>query len=407
MTLEGPHLGAATDAARANDVARATDHGDRTGATAPASFPPEGLPGLAPRWSRLVRGVDADGVTRTWHVLDTDTRASDAAEATPQAGPRGTVLCVHGNPTWSYAFRRVLAAAPAGWRVVAPDHLDMGFSERTGTVRALARRIDDLGRLTDVLGVDGPVVLLAHDWGGPIALGWALAHRAQVAGLVLTNTAVHHRAGDAAPTLIRAARARGALQAATVRTPTFLRGATALAGHDVPDEVRRAYAAPYATPDRRRAIAGFVRDIPLEPDHPSAPTLAAIADGLGALAEVPTLLLWGPSDPVFSERYLHDLEARLPHAEVHRVEGASHLTPEDVDLGAVLVRWLPARVGISDAPAPAADQPEEHAAAPAPAADQPEEHAAAPAPPADQPEERTAAADPGPVESSRLWEALA
>ncbi|MGM0618769.1 MAG: alpha/beta fold hydrolase [Actinomycetota bacterium] len=302
-----------------------------------ATLPPPGLPGLDTGWSRLITASDADGEQRTWHVLDTGTDA-DGATA-------GTILCVHGNPTWSYAFRDVLAAPPTGWRVIAVDHLDMGFSERTGTQRRLARRIDDLGRLTVALELDGPVVLLAHDWGGPIALGWALAHREQVAGVVLTNTAVHQPEDAPAPRLIRSARVPAMLDSVTVRTPTFLRGATALARPPLPVAVIDAYAAPYTNAERRAAIGGFVRDIPLEEGHPSASSLDAIADGLDELADVPCLLLWGARDPVFSERYLHDLEARLPHADVHRVEDAGHLTPEDIDLAAALRRWLPARIG--------------------------------------------------------------
>ena len=298
-----------------------------------ATLPPPGLEGLDPAWSRLVTTVDADGVERTWHVLDTEVAAG------------GTVLCVHGNPTWSYAFREVLATPPDGWRVVAVDHLDMGYSERTGTQRPLARRIDDLGRLTAALDLTGPVVLLAHDWGGPIALGWALEHRDQLAGVALTNTAVHQPEDAPAPSLIRSARLPAMLETVTVRTPTFLRGATALTRPALPAAVREAYAAPYADAGRRAAIGGFVRDIPLEADHPSAAVLDGIAGRLEELAEVPVLLLWGPKDPVFSDRYLHDLETRLPQADVHRVEGASHLTPEDADLAGALRRWIPARVG--------------------------------------------------------------
>lgn len=308
----------------------------------PAQLPPLGLPGLDPTWSRLLTAVDADGQTRNWHVLDSQPPLPATASAT---GATGTILCVHGNPTWSYAFRSVLADPPPGWRVVAPDHLDMGYSQRTGTHRPLARRIDDLGRLTAELAIgDGPVVLLAHDWGGPVALGWALAHREHVAGMVLTNTAVHQPADSAAPSLIRAARLSGLLDNLTVRSTTFLRGATGLSRPKLDPAVRAAYAAPYNTAERRRAIAGFVRDIPLESDHPSGPTLDAVAAGLADLAHLPTLLLWGPEDPVFSERYLRDLETRLPQADVHRVEGASHLTPEDADLAGALRRWVPARV---------------------------------------------------------------
>ena len=164
----------------------------------PAVLPPAGLPGLDPAWSRLVSTRDADGVLRTWHVLDTGVTGTE--------DPALTLVCVHGNPTWSYLWRRVLAAAPGDVRVVAVDHLDMGFSERTGTVRRLAQRIDDLARLTDALGITGPVVTVAHDWGGPISLGWALAHRDQLRGVVLLNTAVHQPEGSPAPAAIRLAR---------------------------------------------------------------------------------------------------------------------------------------------------------------------------------------------------------
>jgi olefin beta-lactone synthetase len=300
----------------------------------PATLPPSGLPGLDPAWSRLVTAPDADGVARTWHLLDT-----------ADAEAPGTLLCVHGNPTWSYLWRELLAAAPAGWRVVAVDQLEMGFSERTGELRGLQRRIDDLGGLTEALELTGPVVTVAHDWGGPVSLGWALAHREQLAGVVLTNTAVHQPEGSPAPGLIRAARTPGVLEASTVRTRTFLHGALALARPSLPREIRQAYLAPYLDAGRRHGIGGFVRDIPLDAAHPSAPALDAVADGLARLHDVPALLLWGPADPVFSDLYLHDLEARLPHASVHRFAGASHLVPEDADVAGTVTTWIGAHVG--------------------------------------------------------------
>ena len=122
------------------------------------------MPGVDPAWSRLVPAVDAEGVLRTWHVLDNG--------VAPQAG---TLLCVHGNPTWSYLWRRFLACAEPGWRVVAVDQLGMGYSERPTVPRTLAARIDDLDTITTALGITGRVVLAAHDWGGPISLGWARA----------------------------------------------------------------------------------------------------------------------------------------------------------------------------------------------------------------------------------------
>ena len=86
----------------------------------------------------------------------------------------------------------------------------------------------------------------------------------------------------------------------------------------------RAYRAPYRSPARREAIGGFVADIPVDARHESHAELERIAAGVAAL-DVPALLLWGPRDPIFSDRYLDDLVDRLPHADVHRFEGASHL----------------------------------------------------------------------------------
>ena len=117
---------------------------------------------------------------RTWHVLDND------------ADPvHGTMLCVHGNPTWSYLWRRFLAQARPGWRVLAVNQLGMGFSERTAEPRRFAHRVDDLAALTAALGVTGPVISVGDDWGGPISLDWSLAHHEHLQGIVLVNTAVH------------------------------------------------------------------------------------------------------------------------------------------------------------------------------------------------------------------------
>ncbi len=290
---------------------------------------PPALPGIDPRWSRLVTAADADGVARAWHLLD---NGVDAAV--------GTLLCVHGNPTWSYLWRRFIAEAPPGWRVVAVDQLGMGWSERT-TTRTLAQRIDDLCSLTDTLGITGPVVTLAHDWGGPISLGWALAHRDQLRAVVLANTAVHQPADAAGPALIRLAHAPGVRQSSCVATPTFVRATTALSRPALPREVRDAFAAPYGSAARRHAVGDFVADIPFDPRHPSAARLDEIAERLSELADVPALLLWGPRDPVFSDIYLRDLRKRLPHADVHRYEGASHLVTEDAPRAATDVwQWL-------------------------------------------------------------------
>ncbi len=294
----------------------------------PASRPPAGLAGLDPDWSRL---VTSGGVT--WHLLERP------AEGTPTV----TILAVHGNPTWSYLWRHLLAQAPPTWRVIAVDQIGMGYSERPAGMRRLADRITDLSELTDALAVSGSVVTVAHDWGGPVSLGWALGHRDQVIGSVLANTAVHQPAGAAAPGLIRLARWSPMRHFFTTRTPMFTRGTTALSGargRSLPTSVRAGFSAPYRAADRRVAVGDFVADIPLEEDHPSAQTLDSIADQLREF-DAPVLLAWGADDPVFSDRYLRDLSDRMAHADVHRYENAGHLVTEDAPTAIDdIVAWI-------------------------------------------------------------------
>jgi acyl-CoA synthetase (AMP-forming)/AMP-acid ligase II/pimeloyl-ACP methyl ester carboxylesterase len=312
------------------------------GALSPATLPPAHLDGLDPAYSRVVRAPEAGAsVDRGWHVLDNAGRLAELG-----VEPVGTLLCVHGNPTWSYLWRRLVtqatdAAANGGeaWRVIAVDQLDMGFSERTGTRRPLARRVQDLSDLTDVLDLDGPVFTLGHDWGGVVSLGWAVDHPDALAGVMLLNTAVHQPETSPIPAPLRLALQPRLLGRATISTPAFLETTLALAHPPLPASVKDGYRAPYRGAQRRGGIGGFVADIPVDHAHESRAELDRIADKV-AMLRVPALMLWGPRDPVFSDRYLNDLIQRMPHADVHRFEGAGHLVAEDVDYASAVLTWL-------------------------------------------------------------------
>ncbi|MBT2549319.1 alpha/beta fold hydrolase [Arthrobacter sp. ISL-65] len=310
-------------------------------------------PGVDPEWSREIdvassSAADDPGTVRRWHLLDNGAQLSRRGLT-----PSGTLLCVHGNPTWSYLWRTLLAAGtdPAhAWRVVAVDQLDMGYSERTGTFRRLADRINDLGDLTDALGLDGPVVTVGHDWGGVISLGWALAHPQQLAGVVLTNTAVHQPSGSGIPPALRLALHPAVHRWGTTTSDTFLRVTHSLAHPPLTAEIRNAFMAPYRGAERRTGVGNFVADIPADASHPSFPALSGVAEELRGL-RVPALMLWGPRDPIFSDRYLKDLIGRLPHARVHRFEAAGHLVAEDRDIATPVFEWL-AELGRDSGPDP-------------------------------------------------------
>ncbi|MCU1478000.1 MAG: hydrolase [Subtercola sp.] len=301
---------------------------------------------------------------RTWHLLD---NASELAAA--GRTPTGTILCVHGNPTWSYLWRSVLSAtvdaARSGstqvWRVIAVDQLEMGFSERSGRTRTLAQRIADLSSLTAELGLEGPVVTLGHDWGGVVSLGWAVDHPQLLAGVMLLNTAVHQPEEFPLPAALRLVLTRSLLATSTVRTTAFLDTTLAIAHPALAPDVRRAFRAPYRTTARREGIGAFVADIPVDASHVSFDELTRVSAGVARLS-VPALLLWGPRDPVFSDRYLGDLMARMPHAAVTRFENAGHLVGEDVPVAPMILQWLADEFSM-----PAAEPESVHAPAVVPA----------------------------------------
>ena len=196
---------------------------------AAAQLPPN-LPEWDPRWSRLVTVGE-----HTFHVLDTADALRDIG-----AEPAGTIVAVHGNPTWSYMWRRLAQAsidlAQAGgtaWRIIAPDHLDMGYSERvahpvptphgTGYFR-LADRINQLDALISELVDDSlPLVTLGHDWGGVISLGWAARNTDRISAAMSLNTAVHQPEDASIPAPLRAALAGPLLAGSTVYTDAFIR----------------------------------------------------------------------------------------------------------------------------------------------------------------------------------------
>lgn len=244
------------------------------------------------------------------------------------------VVLVHGNPSWSFYFRSLLAALPAaGYRALAPDHIGMGRSAkppRTAYPHTLARRVEDFSRWIDATVLDEPVTLVVHDWGGAIALAWAVQHPDRVAGLVLLNTAAFPLpAGKRLPLALRAARVPVLGDAAVRFGNAFAVGATVLGvRHRMPKDVRRGYLLPYDSPAHRVAVLEFVRDVPTKPTDPAYDVLRRTERLLPRLASRPVLVCWGMRDFVLDADILARWEQIFPHAEVHRLD-AGHYVLED------------------------------------------------------------------------------
>ena len=283
-----------------------------------------GLPGVESTWIRTYE-VRREGRVKTFSAL----------ENSPE-NPEGTIVCVHGNPTWSFMWRRFVGELGSRWRVIALDQLGMGFSDRPAGARNLDMRITDLDAFLDAAEVHGPVTLVAHDWGGPVALGWAIRHSSRVEKLVLFNTGTRIPTSGI-PGLIQIANTAFLRSAICSWTKTFLVGAV-LPTNGVTREVRRGYYAPYQTASRRTAIADFVADIPVDDSHGTSVVLREIADGARQL-HVPTLLVWGIKDFVFHTGVLADMQKTFPHAHTITLD-TGHLSPEHSDAANLVSKWL-------------------------------------------------------------------
>ncbi|KAB8181870.1 alpha/beta fold hydrolase [Microbispora catharanthi] len=255
------------------------------------------------------------------------------------------VLFLHGNPSWSYLWRRPILALREEFRCIAPDHIGMGLSDKPGTDRYpydLAARVDDLDALIEHLITGGVApehgwTLVLHDWGGPIGMAWACRHPGRVARLVLLNTAAFPNPhGERVRPLLRLPfRVMRGTRLGTrlfLRHNLFARCATWRplgVRRRMPAPVRSAFLAPYDRPEHRVAVQRFVQDIPLRPGDPSWPVLQATGTSLAQFADLPILIAWGLSDPVFDRAVLSEWRRRFPAARTRLYHGAGHYLLED------------------------------------------------------------------------------
>ena len=248
------------------------------------------------------------------------------------------VLLVHGNPTWGFYYRALVAALPPlGLRAIAPDHIGMGRSEKPSTAaypHTLARRVADFGEFVDGLGLTEPLSLVVHDWGGAIALAWAVDNVERVDKLLVLNTGAFPIPPDKTlPWSLAAARVPVLGGVAVRGLNAFSLGALVVATgrrRVLGREARVGLTAPYDRPSSRVAVHEFVRDIPMSPADPAYAVLARTESRLHLLGDRPTAVCWGMRDPVFDAAVLDHLLTLLPQAEVHRYADAGHYVLEDV-----------------------------------------------------------------------------
>jgi haloalkane dehalogenase len=254
------------------------------------------------------------------------------------AGSGDPVLLLHGEPTWSFLYRTMIAPLAHAARAIAPDYFGFGRSDKPtdigwytydrhyGSIRRLVEELE-LRRLT----------IVGQDWGGPIGLRLAVEEPERVERLVIMNTGVEAgrppsevwlRFRD----LVR--RAGGEFQPGRlVRTGC---------ARPVPDEVVAGYDAPFPTPESKAGVLAFPELVPTEPEHPNTTSMLAVRDALRDWRK-PTLVLFGDSDPIFPPRVAERIAELIPGAlPAETIPNAGHFVQEDAGEEAAdrIIRFL-------------------------------------------------------------------
>lgn len=254
------------------------------------------------------------------------------------------VVCVHGNPSWSYLYRNLIKELSRDYRCIAPDHIGCGFSDKPADYQyILQNHIANLEGLLDHLKVK-ECTLVVHDWGGAIGMGWAGRYPERVKRLVILNTAAFR--STRIPFRIRVCRW-------PLIGDVLVRGLNGFAGPAIfmavtkkmNRNVAQGFLAPYKSWRNRVAILRFVQDIPLGSRHSSWHTLVEVEQGLERLQQHPMLICWGGKDFCFNDHFYREWQQRFPEAEAHYFEHGGHYVLEDElpAIGPLIKRFLQER----------------------------------------------------------------
>jgi haloalkane dehalogenase len=241
-------------------------------------------------------------------------------------GGGAPVLCLHGEPTWSFLYRKLIPTlVSAAARVVAPDYFGFGRSDKPTDAGwyTFDRHSASIARLVEELDLR-KLTLVVQDWGGPIGLRLAVEQPDRVARLVILNTGV----GGGRPPSESWLRFRDVVRAAggDFRPGRLIRTA---AVRGLADDVAAAYDAPFPSAESKAGVLAFPEQVPTEPDHPNTAPLLAIREALRSW-DKPALVLFGDSDPIFRPEVAEAIAQLIPGAlPAELVPNAGHFVQED------------------------------------------------------------------------------
>lgn len=243
-------------------------------------------------------------------------------------------LLLHGEPTWSYLYRKVIPELPG--RCVAPDYFGFGRSDKPTDIGwySYDRHTQSLIEFVERLDLRNMTVVV-QDWGGPLGFRLCVERPERVARLVVLNTGIGARSPNEE----------------WLRFQAFMRrvGTDIVAGNlvrlslvqPVSDEVIAGYDAPFPVPESRAGIVAFPELVATSADHPSAPAMLDVRERLRSF-DRPALVLFSDSDPIFSRRAAEVMAELLPRTELAEpVANAGHFLQEDQGeaVGRAIAEW--------------------------------------------------------------------
>jgi haloalkane dehalogenase len=254
-------------------------------------------------------------------------------------GEGDPVLLLHGEPTWSFLYRKLIPPLAGVARCVAPDYLGFGRSDKP-TDRSwysYDRHSESLTRFVRELDLQ-KITVVMQDWGGPLGFRCAVENPERVARLVVMNTGIGARAPNEEWLRFQAFMRRvdteivpGQLVRLSLVQPTT-------------DEVIAGYDAPFPVPESRIGVVQFPELVATGADHPSGPAMLAVREQLRSF-DRPALVLFGDSDPIFPRKAAEVMAELLPRSELDPpIAGAGHFLQEDQGalLGNRIAAWLAA-----------------------------------------------------------------
>lgn len=241
------------------------------------------------------------------------------------------VLMLHGNPTWSFLYRKFIPEIAKTHRAVALDYLGFGMSDKPrGGDYTITAHIDRLTKFIDSLALE-QITPVMQDWGGPIGFSYAINHPNNIKRLVILNTTVFASRTAGIPLVLRAMRAPVLGELLVKRLNLFINGF--LRGPGTAQPLSKAalagYRYPYPTYDSRTAILAFPREIPESVEERNGRLIQEVENKLPSLRDRPALIIWGEKDPAFSLDDAARFRDAFPNHEFHSLSDASHYLQED------------------------------------------------------------------------------